>query len=60
MAGGKKKSAKASKISEMQRARQLKLRADHEEESRRQKMQLIALYMKVSYRLFYLINEMLI
>lgn len=48
MAGGKKKSGKMSKISEMQRARQLKLRADHEEEARRQKMQLIALYMKVN------------
>lgn len=47
---GKKKGAKnkLAKMSEEERARYLQHRADIEEEARRRKQQLIALYMKVS------------
>ena len=52
---GKKKGKgknKLSRMSEEERARYLQHRADMEEEARRRKQQLIALYMKVFY--FYL------
>lgn len=44
---GKGKGNKLAKMSEEERARYLQMRADMEEETRRRKMQLIALYMKV-------------
>ena len=44
---GKKKRG-VSKLSEEERLRYLQARADMEEEARRRKQQLIALYMKVS------------
>ncbi|KAH8396813.1 hypothetical protein KR215_004592 [Drosophila sulfurigaster] len=43
---GKGKGNKLAKMSEEERARYLQMRADAEEETRRRKMQLIALYMK--------------
>ncbi|XP_034477388.1 dynein regulatory complex subunit 2 [Drosophila innubila] len=43
---GKGKGNKLAKMSEEERARYLQMRADVEEETRRRKMQLIALYMK--------------
>ncbi|EDV90375.1 GH23667 [Drosophila grimshawi] len=43
---GKGKGNKLAKMSEEERARYLQMRADMEEETRRRKMQLIALYMK--------------
>lgn len=45
---GKGKGNKLAKMSEEERARYLQMRADVEEETRRRKMQLIALYMKVT------------
>lgn len=45
---GKGKGNKLAKMSEEERARYLQMRADAEEETRRRKMQLIALYMKVA------------
>lgn len=44
---GKGKGNKLAKMSEEERTRYLQMRADAEEETRRRKMQLIALYMKV-------------
>ncbi|KAL9915942.1 dynein regulatory complex subunit 2-like [Glossina fuscipes fuscipes] len=44
--GKKSKGNKLAKMSEEERARYLQLRADIEEEARRRKIQLIALYMK--------------
>lgn len=46
--GKKSKGNKLAKMSEEERARYLQLRADIEEEARRRKIQLIALYMKVT------------
>lgn len=45
---GKGKGNKLAKMSEEERARYLQMRADMEEETRRRKMQLIAMYMKVT------------
>jgi len=44
---GKGKGNKLAKMSEEERARYLQMRADMEEETRRRKMQLISMYMKV-------------
>lgn len=59
---GKGKGNKLAKMSEEERARYLQMRADAEEETRRRKMQLIALYMKVGTimmkKLFQLISSL--
>lgn len=52
----KKRGNKLGKMSEEERMRYLQARADVEEEARRRKQQLIALYMKVRIKYF---NEIL-
>jgi len=49
---GKGKGNKLAKMSEEERARYLQMRADMEEETRRRKMQLISMYMKVTHHEF--------
>lgn len=55
---GKKKGAanKLAKMSDEERARYLQHRADIEEEARRRKQQLIAIFLKVFYRSLFIFN----